>query len=188
MTACCNNVDRQPEMSKNKQLFPHKNDQIRHLEAFQCTALSVWVRVKEIAVIYIYIFLPLNKKSYSSSRFPILDEAAPTLVPWRRWPKSGGVKCRSRPGNSGEIRLCPDSAPVLTVKASWPQTRRAGKAAEGGEESLQREYRPPGGAPRRHASRASGPEWKRSAVCSAWIREIYVHLDCPRGNAITSAC
>uniref|UniRef100_A0A3B5A4G9 Mitochondrial import inner membrane translocase subunit TIM44 n=1 Tax=Stegastes partitus TaxID=144197 RepID=A0A3B5A4G9_9TELE len=29
---------------------------------------------------FFFFFLPLNKKSYSSSRFPILDEAAPTLV------------------------------------------------------------------------------------------------------------
>lgn len=46
-----------------------------------------------------------------------------------------------------------DSAPVLDVKASWPQKGRAPNSAEGGEESLHFKYLPRGGALYWHASR-----------------------------------
>lgn len=104
----------------------------RHLEGI---ALSMWACVQGNADLF--SFLPLNKKSYSSSRFPILDEAAPTLVSGRGCVKSSSGNYRYTPGNEGK-GFSWHSAPVLAVKASWPQKGRAPNSAEGGEESLQR--------------------------------------------------
>lgn len=64
-----------------------------------------------------FSFLPLNKKSYSSSRFPILDEAAAALVSGRGCVESMGMNFRYMPEKYGK-GLYSDSAPVLAVKAS----------------------------------------------------------------------
>lgn len=84
---------------------------------------------------FLFLFLPLNKKSYSSSRFPILDEAAPTLVSGRGWMKSMGMKCRYMPErNVGKV--CGE-----TLRQFW-MSRRAGRR-RGELSTLQREGRSP---------------------------------------------
>lgn len=95
--------------------------------------------------LFVLFFLPLNKKSYSSSRFPILDEAGPPLLAGRDYLKSVCVICRYIQFKK-KCYYGPDSAPVCwAVNASWPQEERGSllNSAEG-EEPLRVQYLPLG--------------------------------------------
>lgn len=99
--------------------------------------------------------LPLNKKSYSSSRFPILDEAAPNaalrkrLDRWRLWPSNVVYKPENKLWERVVRRLCASSGCQGELAAEGE--RGAPNSAEGGEESLRCTCLPEGGAPYRHA-------------------------------------
>ena len=87
-----------------------------------------------------FFSLPLNKKSYSSSRFPILDEAAPTLL-------CSGRGCAEECGCGRSLCGRRIKIKVNVCAGSLRQCRLSGascNSAEGGEESLRLTYLPQG--------------------------------------------
>lgn len=96
--------------------------------------------------------LPLNKKSYSSSRFPILDEAAPTFLSGRGWmAEECGPEMSLYAGKQIVGEGCTETLRQfwMSRRESWPQKggERAPNSAEGGEESLRCACLPRGVAP-----------------------------------------
>lgn len=139
MTAlCCNNSRRPSSGTETRTRTAPQNILEASVYILASSARACVKRRNAVIFFFLSFFffsLPLNKKSYSSSRFPILDEAAPTLGSGRGCAKSSALDCRYMPEKYGK-GLRWDSAPVLAVKASWPQKGRAPNSAEGGEEPL----------------------------------------------------